>query len=367
MGRRVVGPRHVHGPEGLWFAVFRDKDGRTYRESLKTRDHAKALRLWPAAYQRLKDKANGVRPGYIPQSPDQVGYELDPQTGERREIQASDVYGPGELEEAMTWQQAAAIHNERIADKRGRALTEKTKASSQALAIKPISHVPPALVQVSDVQRYMRELKDQGLSANTIMQRHGMLRAITKSLMKQGYLTNNVWDRVEATAMPGEPLPFLTPEEVKQLWDTGNWHLQVLLYTGLRENELCPRQQAHLDGRWLRIDRSLGCSVKNDDSLREVLLPEWAGTQLPKPPGKTTLWRLVKRTTPRLTLHSLRSALRTALAQAGVTTEVSERILGQKVGKAAGASHVRKYTEYTREIIGPALEAGWVVMDEWCR
>ena len=62
MGRRVVGPRQVqvqvHGPEGLWFAVYPTKDGNTYRESLQTRDHAKAMRLWPAAYQRIKDKAN---------------------------------------------------------------------------------------------------------------------------------------------------------------------------------------------------------------------------------------------------------------------------------------------------------------------
>ena len=149
------------------------------------------------------------------------------------------------------------------------------------------------------------------------------------------------------------------------IWETGNWHLRVMLFTGLREMELCQRQQAHLDGRWLRIDRSLGCSVKNPDSIREVLLPEWAGTQLPKPPGRTTLYKLVKRTTPRITLHSLRSGTRTALAQAGVTTEVSERILGHKVGKSVGASHVRKYAEYTREIIGPAMEKGWEVMDEW--
>ena len=48
-----------------------------------------------------------------------------------------------------------------------------------------------------------------------------------------------------------------------------------------------------------------------------------------------------------------------------MTTEVSERILGHKVGKQAGASHVRKYATYTREIIGPAMEKGWEVMDTW--
>ncbi|MCB4427986.1 hypothetical protein FZX09_04055 [Synechococcus sp. MU1643] len=343
--------------------MYRSNNGKTYRESLQTRDHAKALRLWPAAYQRLKDKANGIKGAFIPTT--QIGYELDPATGKEREVTGEDLFGPGELEEVMTWQQAAAIHNERIGDKRGRPMTAKTKASSQALAIKPISHVAPALVTVADVQRYVRTLKDQGLAASTISQRHGMCRAIAQSLMKQGYLTANVWDRVEVSAAPGEPHPTPTPEECRLIWDTGNWWLRVLLYTGLRENELCQRKQAHLDGRWLRIDRSHGCQVKNPDSIREVLLPEWAGTDLPKQPGRTTLYKLVKRITPRITLHSLRSGTRTALAQAGVTTEVSERILGHRVGKAVGASYVRNYAEYTREIIGPAMEKGWEVLDTW--
>ena len=136
-----------------------------------------------------------------------------------------------------------------------------------------------------------------------------------------------------------------------------------MLFTGLREGELIQRKQ-DLDGRWLRIDRSLGASLKNNDSIREVLLPEWAGTELPKPPGQTTLWRLVKKVTPRLALHSLRSGTRTALAQAGVTTEVSERILGHKVGRAVGASYVSKYATHTR---GWACDGEREVLNEWVK
>ena len=68
-----------------------------------------------------------------------------------------------------------------------------------------------------------------------------------------------------------------------------------------------------------------------------------------------------------MALHSLRSGTRTALAQAGVTTEVSERILGHKVGRAVGASYVSKYATYTREIVGPAMEKGWEVLNEWVK
>ena len=371
MGRKSVGPRKLHGGSGVYYAVFVGPDRKQYKESLKTRDHGTAMRRWGPAMERLKDRAENKPAPFIPPAPDEPAFiwDLDAEGNlvGPRETTAREIFDPEKLE--LSWEQAVEIHNRRIGDKRGQAITEKTRNSSQALAIKPINQIPPAQVTVRDVQRYIDGLRDQGLAASTISQRHGMLRAICKSLIKHGYdfPKGNPFDRVEATAAPGKSYATPIPEEVKLLWDTGNWHLRVLLYTGLRENELCQRQQAHLDGRWLRIDRSLGCTVKNNDSIREVLLPEWAGTQLPKPPGKTTLWRLVKKVTPRLTLHSLRSATRTALAQAGVTTEVSERILGHKVGRAVGASHVSKYATYTRDIIGPAMEAGWQVMDKWVR
>ena len=370
MGRRRVGPRKLHGPEGQWYAIYRHTDGKTYRESLKTRDHSQAMRLWPAAFQRLKDRANGVKPEWIPPAPDDfavIGEQQPDGSFIERETTAAEIIDPEELQ--LTWNQAVEIHNRRVGDKRGQAISDKTRNSSQALAVKPIAHIPPAQVSIRDVQKYIDELRSQGLSASTISQRHGMLRAICKSLIKQGYdfPNGNPFDRVEATAAPGKSYETPTPEECRIIWETGNWHLRVMLFTGLREGELLQRKQGHLDGRWLRIDRSLGASLKNNDSIREVMLPEWAGTTLPKPPGQTTLWRLVKKVTPRLALHSLRSGTRTALAQAGVTTEVSERILGHKVGRAVGASHVSKYASYSRDIIGPAMEKGWAVLDEWVK
>ena len=61
----------------------------------------------------------------------------------------------------------------------------------------------------------------------------------------------------------------------------------------------------------------------------------------------------------------LRSGTRTALAQAGVTTEVMSEY--DKVGRAVGASYVSKYATYTREIVGPAMEKGWEVLNEWVK
>ena len=366
MGRRRVGPRKLHGPEGQWYAIYRHTNGKTYRESLGTRDHTKAMRLWPAAFQRLKDRANGVKPEWIPPAPDELVIVGEPQTDGsfiEQETTVAEFFSPEELQ--LTWLKAFEIHNTRLAEKRGRPVAESSLVSQKA-ARQGLTK-PPAEMTIRDVQQYLQVMKEQGLAPATRGQRHGMCRAVVKTLISQGYMTQNVWDRVDASFAKGEAYPNPTPAEVKQLWDTGDWHLRVLLFTGLRENELCQRQQGHMDGRWLRIDRSLGCTVKNNDSIREVLLPEWAGTQLPKPPGKTTLWRLVKKVTPRLALHSLRSATRTALRQAKVPTETAERVLGHKVGKEAGASQVGRYGEFNRATIGEAMEASWVVMNEWIK
>ena len=71
MGRQRIGPRRIHGANGLGFAVYRTHDGKTYKESSGTRDHAKALKGWPAALQRLKDKADGDKPSWTPEQAQQ--------------------------------------------------------------------------------------------------------------------------------------------------------------------------------------------------------------------------------------------------------------------------------------------------------
>ena len=46
---------------------------------------------------------------------------------------------------------------------------------------------------------------------------------------------------------------------------------------------------------------------------------------------------------------------------------ISERILGHRIGAAAGASHVSKYASYSRKVVGSALEKGWDVLDDWVK
>ena len=388
MGRQRIGPRKIHGPNGLWFAVYRTDDGKTYRESLGTRDHSKALKTWPTAFQRLKDKANGVKPSWTPEPAQQAKTKykenddvLDPQdlatdltgkkeysseTGELTDQQSEElamfIASKGSM--PLSWEQAFEIHNKRIGTKRGRPITEKTK-EAQEIARRAVD-VPPLSFTVRDVQEYVQRLEDQELSANTISQRHGMMRAVIGSLIKKGHLVMNVWDQVECIAAPGESHKTATPEECKALWEQGNWFIRIYLYTGLRENELTSRHQQHVDGRWLLIneyDEPKKYRLKNRNSVRDLLLPDWCPPVMPSQkeiPGATTTWRKIKAITPECNIHSLRNAYREALRVAQVPTELAERILGHAHKRQVGT-----YSVFSREAVEPAMRAAWEVMDGW--
>ena len=388
MGRQRIGPRKIHGPNGLWFAVYRTEDGKTYRESLGTRDHTMALKAWPTAFQRLKDKANEVKHSWTPEQAQQARTEykenddvLDPQdlatdltgkkeysseTGELTDQQSEELamFIAGKSSMPLNWEQAFEIHNKRIGAKRGRPITEKTK-DAQEIARRGV-HVPPLSFTVRDVQEYVQRLEDQELSANTISQRHGMMRAVIGSLIKKGHLVMNVWDQVECIAAPGESYKTATPEECKALWEQGNWFIRMYLYTGLRENELTSRHQQHVDGRWLVIneyDKPVRFRLKNKNSVRDLLLPDWCLPVMPgqkEMPGATTTWRKIKAITPECNIHSLRHAYREALRVAQVPTDIAERILGH-----AHKGQVGTYGVFSREAVEAAMRAAWEVMDDW--
>ena len=309
MGRQRIGPRKIHGPNGLWFGVFRAADGMTYRESLGTRDHAKAMKLWPAAFQRLKDRANGIKEEWTPEQALKARAECkqyahtevdtDPQvmaatitgkteqdteTGEMvdRTTEELAMFIAGHSEMPLTWEQAFEIHNKRLGEKRGRPMAAKS-TDAQELARRGVT-VPPLSFTIADVQQYVQRLEDQGLSANTISQRHGMMRAVVGSLIKRGHMTVNVWDRVDASAAPGKSHKTPSPAEVKALWEHGDWFIRMYLYTGLREKELTSRYQDHVDDRWLIIneyDKPVRFRLKNKNSVRDILLPDWCTPVMP--------------------------------------------------------------------------------------
>ena len=391
MGRKVIGPRKLHGPSGIYYAVFIRADGKTFRESLKTRDHLKAIKRWPSAFQRCRERASEAEGGWTPDQAikaraeykDSLGAdgEYHPQlmaaemtgkkeqdiwTGEMTDKTTEELAGfiAGFNEMPLSWDAAFEIHNTRIAAKRGRPISEKTKVS-QELARRGITTSPMSF-NIADVQQYVRKLEDQKLSANTISQRHGMMRAVVGSLIKRGHMTVNMWDRVDCTAAKGGSHKTPTQEEVKALWDQGDWFIRMYLYTGLREKELTSRYQSHVDGKWLVIneyDKPVKFRLKNKNSIRDLMMPDWCGDVLPtqrEMPKSTTTWRKVKRIAPECNLHSLRHAFREALRVAQVPTELAERVLGH-----AHKGQVGTYGSFSREAVEPAMRGAWKVIDRW--
>ena len=353
LGRHRIGPRKLHGPEGLWYAILRH-NGKTYRESLKTRDHGLALKRWPPAFQRLKDRANGTHIP-TPPAPDEVGLVTNDR-GEWVEARATEVFDPEELE--LTWDQAFSIHNRRQQERRGRPMAAGS-IESQRLVRQALGKTP-ATFTITDVQRYVQQLRDQGLSPATIGQRHGMARAVVQTLLKQGYIESNVWDRVDCSYKQTNHIHTASSAELRAIWDTGDWWLRCLMFTGLRVSELLSRRPEDLDGRWMKIDEHEGFRLKNLNSIREVWLPEWS-TELPtKAPHATTLFHRIKRVAPECSVHSLRHSFRTALRSAHVITECSEACLGH-----AHKGQVGTYGVFTREQIRDAQEAAWRVLEGW--
>ena len=113
--------------------------------------------------------------------------EYSSETGELTDQQSEElamfIAGKGSM--PLSWEKAFEIHNKRIGAKRGRPITEKTK-EAQEIARRGVN-VPPLSFTVRDVQEYVQRLEDQELSANTISQRHGMMRAVIGSLIKKGH------------------------------------------------------------------------------------------------------------------------------------------------------------------------------------
>ena len=292
--------------------------------------------------------------------------EYSSETGELTDQQSEELamFIAGKSSMPLTWEQAFEIHNKRIGAKRGRPITEKTK-EAQEIARRGVS-VPPMSFTVRNVQEYVQRLENQELSATTISQRHGMMRAVVGSLIKKSHLALNVWDQVECIAAPGASHKTATPEECKALWELGNWFIRMYLYTGLRENELTSRYQQHVDGKWLIIneyDKPKKFRLKNKNSVRELLLPDWCLPVIPSQkvmPGATTTWRKIKSITPECNINSLRHAYREALRLAQVPTELAERILGH-----IHKGQVGTYATFSREAVKPAMRAAWKVMDDW--
>lgn len=121
-------------------------------------------------------------------------------------------------------------------------------------------HVGPGLGEVLlselaplKIQRYYTEtMRTKGLSPNTVHKHHVLLHTALQMAFRQGILTENPVDRVEAPReMPAKQL-YYTPEQLRMLFQAveGSW-LEIVVklggYLGLRRGEICGLRWEHVD------------------------------------------------------------------------------------------------------------------------
>lgn len=393
MGRKRVGPRKVHGSDGLYFAVYRDKAGKTYRESLGTRDHEKAMLLWPAAYQRLKDRAAGIeRLSPFAEARQQWAYlkalyeadgdpvwaaaaltgkaQEDPETGQLLDPVTDQIAQSlvGKAQLPMSWEEALEFHARRKLERTGKPLAESTKRSIRT-AFSPLQKAPEAL-SVADVRDYIEGLREAGYKATSIAQRCSLLQGVTQSLIKGGWLSHdkpNPWALVDTAAAKNNHIPTATPEQCRLLFGSNELApearlaVRLMIYLGCRVSEVISRRPEDLLDGWLTIDATPTWRPKSDHSRRILPVPDWCSGLPSRWPQRTALNGAIQKVVPGISSHSLRHAWRSACREAELSTEIAEHLMGH----AQSVQLAGVYGQFTADAKLKAMRRVWNVIDGW--
>jgi integrase len=358
MGRKRVGPRREQRG-GNFYAILKTPDGRFFKESLRTKDHALAMRRYGPAMDRLHDRANGVVVAEIikPSDPATVFDWKEGQGWVERETTCREIYEPEDF--TITWQQALALHLRRRQERTGKPAAASTVKCIQN-AIK-YTTVGPTEMNPAEVRAYIERLRAAGQSPTSINQKASLLQAVTETLVKQDHLQSNPWKRVDFSAKSTAHITEATPEHLKLVAQAGDPALLTLLYTGIRIGELCSRDASHLTDAWLDICPTPTWQPKTESSIRRVLLPEWVASHLKLPTvGRTRLSSRLKEACPGISPHSLRHSFRSACREALLPTELAEHLLGH-----AHKGLVGTYGSWPDAAVREAAEKVWAVLDRW--
>jgi integrase len=383
MGRRLIGPRQIHGKGGLYFAVYRAAGGSTLRESLGTRDHEQAMLLWPAAYQRLRDLANGkadVRPRLDEKVKPLEVVEITeagkgPIAMPGHVFAGSYLRGGPEDHCELDWEEALEVHMRRRHERTGKPLAESTRRSIRKafeLVSKKPSHLDP-----KDVKDYVELLREKGYKATSISQRCSLLQGVTQSLVKTGWIPHqwpdgtifqNPWEMIDTSAANKNHIPTASPQQCRTLIGEDcslngalRLAIRLMLYTGCRIGEITSRRPEDLEDGWLTIDVTPTWRPKSDNSRRILPVPVWCEAIPARWPGRTSLNEAIQRVTPGISSHSLRHAWRTACREAEITTELAEHLMGHSQSvQLAGV-----YGKFSQKAKLEAMRKVWLVIDGW--
>ena len=372
----------LHKRQGspFWFVAYTDAKGRRLKKSTKATDRALAMKLaldWENA-------AKAGRAGRLVESQcRRVLSELHEQaTGE-----------PLHFHTCRDW------FNEWVAGKRG-ATSERTLIKYQQVCNDFLTHLgeranlPLNAISQRDVRSFRDALTKAGLSPSTVNQTvRKVLSAPFLAAFRLGYVTVNPCSSIEALQDKGDKeKDVFTPEQILALYNAaeGDWRGVILAgySTGLRLRDVT-------ELRWETIDMSTGVlkikTRKTDTTVILPLSPElmtWMQSQ-PRGIGKAPIFpslagksgagksglsmqfkrimekagiagRVLRarkeksagRTQSSLSFHSLRHSFNSALANAGVSQEVRQKLTGH-----ASAAMNAKYTHHEVETLRAAISS----------
>jgi integrase len=371
------------GKSPFWYCAFYGADGRRMFRSTKATDRKTALKIclaWESASAKARRR------------------ELT--AAQARKVLAEMVaISSGET---LSFHSARSWLNDWLTNKTG-AISETTLGRYQQVVRDFLGHIGRraeasiAAVSPADIIAFRNRLRAEGRSVATCNSVKSMLNAPFESAHKLGFIPINPVAAVEhlkeRSAKPGRE-PF-TAQEAARLVEAaeGDWRGAVLLgaTSGLRLGDvvnLC-WESVDLDGGLLRIEtRKTGKSVvlpmhpdfaswlsgRPGGIGKAPVFPELSGKLIAGRRGLSVQFRKIVekagvtgrvvtregkgRTTNSKTFHALRHSFISALANAGVASEIRQRLAGHSDSKVH-ASYTHHELQTLRGAIGklPSLKA----------
>lgn len=265
-----------------------------------------------------------------------------------------------------------------LRDKRVRPLTAKGYESKVRVHIIPsLGKIPLTKLAAQQVNTFLREKQDSGLSAQTVHHIRAILRAALNDAVAWDLASRNVAALVDSPHVPQAEITVMAPEEARRFLDAARAHrlsalFSVALAIGLRQGEALGLQwdAVDLEAGFIHVRKTLQRirgefrleEPKTKRSRRSIALPDVALSALRSHKARQSeerlaagkLWEdwglvfsgptghplhgpnvtralqdlLEKAGLPRLTFHSLRHACATLLLAQGLSARVIMELLG---------------------------------------
>ena len=98
----------------------------------------------------------------------------------------------------------------------------------------------------AQVQEFLFSMEDKGLSASTRRSALGLLNSIMRYAQEEGVIHKNPCRKIKVTSNHSEQRVF-SPEELKKIFESGDFLSIFTMYTGLRLGEVCALRWSDID------------------------------------------------------------------------------------------------------------------------